>query len=83
VGYWGLSRKKIVYTIQITTSSFAVATLFQCSGYFPSFVPIYPKTLSEVSPIKHVHFRAMKMKVCSYMDAAIFVLCGVGQILFG
>ena len=37
---------------------FICSTLFECGGYFPSFVPIYPKTLSAVSPIKHVSFQS-------------------------
>lgn len=39
-------------------NQFICSTLFQCGGYFPSFVPIYPKTLSEVSPIKHVSLQS-------------------------
>ena len=50
----GSVKKKIVYTIQITTCS----TLFQCGGYFPSFVPLPPKTLSEVSPIKYLSLQS-------------------------
>lgn len=33
---------------------FICSTLFECGGYFPPFSPIYPKTLSAVSLIKHV-----------------------------
>lgn len=41
-------------------NQFICSTLLQCGGYFPSFVPIYPKTLSEVSPIKHVSLQSNK-----------------------
>ena len=37
---------------------FICSTLFECGGYFPSFVPIYPKTQSEVSPIMHVSLQS-------------------------
>ena len=37
---------------------FICSTLFEGYGYFPSFVPIYPKTLLEISPIKHVSLQS-------------------------
>lgn len=39
---------------------FICSTLLACGGYFPSFVPIYPKTKSEVSPIKHLSLQSNK-----------------------
>lgn len=41
-------------------NQFICSTLFECGGYFPPFVPIYPKILSEVSPIKHVSLQSNK-----------------------
>ena len=37
---------------------FICSTLFEGYEYFPSFVPIDPKTLSEVTPIKHVSLQS-------------------------
>ena len=37
---------------------FICSTLFEGYGYFPLFLPVYPKTLLEVSPIKHVSLQS-------------------------
>ena len=39
---------------------FICITLFEGYGYFPLFVPVYPKTLLKVSPIKHMPFQSNK-----------------------
>ena len=65
---------RLVYVHDSNHDQFICSTLFECGGgYFPSFVPIYPKTLSAVSPIKHLSFQSNEMKVCSYMDTACVI----------
>ena len=49
---------------------FICSTLLECGGYFPPFVSIYPKLCQQFHQLHMYHFRAMKMKVCSYMDIA-------------
>jgi len=78
----GSVKKKIVYTIQITTSSFTVLCFNAVDSFHHLFTSIL-KPCQKFHQSSMCHFRAMKMKVCSCMDATIFVLCGVGQILFG
>jgi len=65
VSYWGLSRKKL----STTTSSFAVL-YFNAVNTFHHLFPSILKPCQKFHQSSMCHFRAMKMKICSYMDAA-------------